>query len=653
MATIEDLLIKIGVDTKSASKQADGFRKDMSKTWDGLKKGAAAGGAAVGLALVAGMQSVIESSKPVALLQAQLGGSAEFAGAAGKAAGDLYARGVVDSMDTAAGTIKALFQNGLLPKDAAQKDVDRIAGKLSTLSTISEEESGKVAAAVQQMVRNGIVKNVDEGMDLMVAGIQGGVNKSEDIFDTMNEYGTQFRKLGLDGATAMGLMNQAIQAGARDSDTAADALKEFSIRAIDGSKASSDAYKALGLDAKKMTDIMAKGGDFANEGLATVLDSLRKMDDPVKRNAAAVGLFGTKAEDLGDALFAMNPETAAKALGDMAGAADKAGQTLEQSAGAKLEAFKRKAIGELTEQIVKLLPAIEATFGWLAKNSSWVQPLAVGLGLLAAAIGIIVAVQWAWNAALALSPVTWIVLGIIALIAVIVYLATKTTFFKTIWEAVWGFLKMVGAWFAGPFANFFVMLGKKIAAFAVGAWNMVKAYFGFWYGLFIKVRDWGVQAVIWLVKKWVSFVDYIRAIPKKISSALSRMWDGLKSGFRAAINWVISRWNGLSFTIPSVTILGKTLGGGTLSTPNIPMLADGGVVPATPGGRLVVMGEGGEDEVAAPVSKLPDLGGGRDITIVLTADDSKAGRVLVELLRPVVKEKGGDVQVVIGQKKRG
>lgn len=652
MATLEDLLIKIGIDSKGAKKGAEGLKRDLSKTWDFAKQGAAVGGAAVGAALIAGMQSVIESSKPVALLQAQLGGSAEFAGAAGKAAGDLYARGVVDSMDTAAGTIKALFQNGLLPQDAAQKDVDRIAGKLSTLSTISEEESGKVAAAVQQMVRNGIVKNVDDGMDLMVKGVQGGVNKSEDLFDTFNEYGTKFRDLGLDGATAMGLMSQAIKAGARDSDTAADALKEFSIRAIDGSKAAADGYKLLGLDAGKMTAAIAKGGDFANEGLAIVLDKLRAMKDPVKRNAAAVGLFGTKAEDLGEALFAMNPETAAKELGNLGGAADKAGQTLEQSAGAKLEAFKRKAIGELTEQIAKLLPAIEATFGWLAKNSSWVQPLAVGLGLLAAAIGVIVAVQWAWNAALAVSPVTWIVLGIIALIAVIVYLATKTKFFQTIWAAVWGFLKKVGAWFAGPFAGFFVMLWQKIVAFAKGVWNAVLLYFGFWYGLFNKVKGWAGAAIDWLVSKWKSFIGFIKSIPGRISGALSSMWNGLKNGFRAAINWVIGKWNGLSFTIPSVTILGKTLGGGTLSTPNIPMLADGGLVPATPGGRLVIMGEGGEDEVAAPVSKLPDLGGDRRIVIELHGDDSKAAAYAVQVLRTAVKDKGGDVQFVLGQRKR-
>lgn len=34
------------------------------------------------------------------------------------------------------------------------------------------------------------------------------------------------------------------------------------------------------------------------------------MKDPVKRNAAAVALFGTKAEDMGKALFALDPSKA-------------------------------------------------------------------------------------------------------------------------------------------------------------------------------------------------------------------------------------------------------------------------------------------------------------------------------------------------------
>lgn len=643
MSTLADLLIEIGIDAKEVAKGASEVEGRFQKTWKGMQTAAAIGGAAVAGAVLAGIDSVIESSKPLATLNAQLGATGPLAEDLGKAAGDLYSKGVVGSMEDATAAIRAVWQNGIVPEDATAEEISKVGSQLSNLATIAEDEVGNVSNAVKQMMRNGLVKNSQEAMDLLVKGVQNGVNKSGDLFDTFNEYGTQFRKLGLDGADAMGLMQQAIKGGARDADTAADALKEFSIRAIDGSTAAADGYKALGLDAEKMTAQIAKGGDGAKAGLDTVLDRLRAMKDPVKQNAAAVGLFGTKAEDLGAALFDMDVTGAADGLGKVGGAADQMGQTLEQSAGAKLESFKRQAQGALVEQMAKALPAIQAVWGFMQRNSSWLKPLAAGLAVLAVAIGVITAVQWAWNAALALSPVTWIIIGVIALVAAIVWLATKTQFFQTIWAAVWGFLKgigrwfagpfkdffvntwniiwnffkRVGAWFAGPFAGFFVMVGNKIKAFAMGAWNIIKAYFGFWQGLFQKVVQWGVNAVVSLVKKWQSFWSTISGIAGKIKSKLAGIWDGLKNGFRSAINWVIGKWNGIRFSIPSFSVLGKNFGGGSIGVPRIPQLADGGLVRARPGGTLVNVGEGGQDEAVVPLNRAPDLAQSREAPTVV------------------------------------
>jgi hypothetical protein len=618
VSTLADLLIQVGIDSKGVDKGAAGMESRMKKTWGGIKAGAAAGGLAAGAALMAGMQSMIESSKPVALLQAQLGATGEFAGDIGAAAGKLYARGVVASMEEATGAIKAVWQNGLVNEDATTAEIEQVGASLSNLAMISEDEAGNVANAVKQMLRNGLIKNAQEGFDLLARGVQKGINKSGDLMDTYNEYGTQFRQLGLDGATSMGLMNQAIRAGARDADTAADALKEFAIRAIDGSTASAAGFKALGLDAEKMTAQIAKGGPEASAGLGTVLDKLKAIKDPVKQNAAAVALFGTKAEDLGQALYAMDPQSAADGLGKVAGAAQKAGDTLEQSAGAKLESFKRTAQSALVDQLAKAIPYIEATFGWLSRNSSWVTPLAIGLGVLAAAIGVMVAVQWAWNIAMTANPIGLLVVAIAAVIAVIVYLATKTQFFQIIWAKVWGFMKAVGAWFAGPFANFFVMVGNKIAGMAKWVWSKVAAYFGFWFGLFNKVKGWVGAAIGWIKDKFVAHIAFIKSIPGKISGALSRMWDGMKSGFKSAINYVIGKWNGLQFTIPSFSILGKSFGGGSIGTPNIPQLGDGGIVKASPGGTLVNIGEAGEDEAVVPLGRGPsDLGGRGDRPMIV------------------------------------
>ncbi len=240
--------------------------------------------------------------------------------------------------------------------------------------------------------------------------------------------------------------------------------------------------------------------------------------------------------------------------------------------------------------------------GW-AKMAAEMAAYAVKQAVITGAAKVEAAAQWLWNAAMTANPIGLVIAAIALLVAAIIWIATKTTWFQTIWKYVWGFLKQVGAWFAGPFANFFVAVWNKIVAFAKGVWNAIKLYFGFWQGIFKKVMSWGLSAVNYLRDRWNAFIGFVAKIPSKVSGYLSRMWDGLKNGFRAAINWVIGKWNGLRFTIPSFSVLGQSFGGGSIGVPRIPQLAAGGIVKARRGGTLVNVGEGGRDEAVVPLNR--------------------------------------------------
>ena len=85
-----------------------------------------------------------------------------------------------------------------------------------------------------------------------------------------------------------------------------DAVKEFSIRSIDGSKTTIHAFESLGLNADEMMATFAAGGDEASIAFQGVLTALMDMDDEVQRDALGVELFGTQWEDLGtDAMAAL------------------------------------------------------------------------------------------------------------------------------------------------------------------------------------------------------------------------------------------------------------------------------------------------------------------------------------------------------------
>ncbi|MFJ4794015.1 phage tail tape measure protein [Kitasatospora purpeofusca] len=325
-----------------------------------LKGGLAAVGLAAAAVLTKGFMDALDQGAINGKIQASLGTTPETASRYGKAAGQLYAKGVTDNVEEAAQGISAVMRSGILPPDATNAQIESITGKVTDLSKTFELDLGQTSNAVGQMLKSGIAKDGTEALDILTAGMQKMGPRADDMADTMNEYSTKFRDLGLSGADAMGLMAQGMAMGARDTDTMADALKEFQIRSTDGSKASAEAYEAIGLNAEAMTKKIAAGGPGAKEGLQQVLDGLKGIKDPADRSAAAVGLFGTKAEDLGAALYAMDIRTAVAALGDTAGAAERMGTALHDNAKTKLEGFKRAFEVGVTDFLGdKVIPSLE------------------------------------------------------------------------------------------------------------------------------------------------------------------------------------------------------------------------------------------------------------------------------------------------------
>ena len=303
--------------------------------------GVAAIGLGAGAMLAGAIKDGMQAELGRDMFQAQtgvtVGQARKFAAAAGEAYADTFGESVAGNLDTA----RNALASGLLDPGATQRDAEHMIQSLDGVSRILSEEIPAVSRAASQAIKTGFAVDAQDAFDLLVKGSQNGLNVSEDLIDTIVEYGTQFRQLGLTGAESMGLMGQAVKAGARDTDTAADALKEFAIRAIDGSKASQEGYEALGLSASEMSSQIALGGESARDGLELVLTKLREIEDPVERNAAAVALFGTKAEDLGEAMYAMDLSTAVQSMNDYEGAAKSAIAVMNGNAATSVEGAMR------------------------------------------------------------------------------------------------------------------------------------------------------------------------------------------------------------------------------------------------------------------------------------------------------------------------
>lgn len=323
----------------------DGLGKKLA----GFAKAGVAAVAAVVTALAAvGTGFALEKSRADALLAGQVGAGPQQAKELGKVSGQLYAQGWAESIGQAADAVRATIENQLIPKDAGAAAIEAMSTRTAALAAQMGDDFGRVGAAVSTMLRTGVAKDATQAFDLLTIATQKGVNKSQDLLDTMIEYSVQFQALGIDAPKALGLMVQALGAGARNADVAADAIKEFAIRSKDGSALSAKAFAALNLDARKMFQTFARGGPEADAAMKLVIDRLKAMKDPVERDAAAVALFGTKAEDLQAALFAFDPTTAVDALGKVTGASD-AFIDSQTSAGQRVDALWRGMMLKIAE----------------------------------------------------------------------------------------------------------------------------------------------------------------------------------------------------------------------------------------------------------------------------------------------------------------
>ena len=372
----------------AASKAGDEASEGFSERFKGgLKKSMAVVGAVGGAIAAKGFLDATSKEAGSDLLAARIGLSPEESARIGKIAGGLYGNAYGADLGQVNDAIDGIKVNiGDLGK-FSNAELTGMGAKALDLSKIMDEDVGRVTRGVGQLMRNGMAKDATEAFDLITAASQKLPKEMRgELLDTIEEYAADLSSLGLTGPEAMGALSASVKAGARNTDLAADALREFSIRGVDGSKASSEGFKALGLDADEFAAKLGKGGPEAKKATSEVIQALAAMSDPIAQEAAGVALFGTRYEELGiKAITALDPATAA--MTDYEGAAKKAGDTLNDNTATSVEGFKRKASEMASNLAAKAIPHLEKLGRGFAGLPGPAQAAIAGLGGLAVAAG--------------------------------------------------------------------------------------------------------------------------------------------------------------------------------------------------------------------------------------------------------------------------
>lgn len=631
-----------------------------SKLGDMLSTAGAAAAAAAGAAVVAGLWSAVEQEQQQDRWAASLGLSDQQAEALGARAGDIYTQAYGESLEevqTALGAVMSTMG------DIGRDEMDRATVAALNLADVFETDVATSVSYAQGLITNGLARDTDHAMDLMTTALQRApMAMRENVLEAMDEYDTFFSQLGVSGERAFGLLVDAAADGQYAIDKSGDALKEFTIIVGSDLARATPIMEQLGLDAGAMANSILAGGEQAGAAFGQIVDGLLGIRDPAEQAQAAIGLFGAPLEDLGtenipDFLGALR--STGEGLGDVSGAAEAMGDQLGGNAATRIEAFKRRALQGLTDFIGgTVIPGITRLADWLGPRlqpfietgrqvlgsivtwmrEHWpqiqetVESVMTSVGDVIGSVVELVQAIWAeWgDEILAVIENVWpqiqrqiegamnVIKGIIE---------TVTSLIKGDWSGVW----------------------EGIKAIFSGAWDAISGMVGQAFGaLKVLVGDKLTAAKDEIVRIWNNVVDFVTGLPGRIGRAVSGMWDGIKDAFRAAINWIIDRWNGLSFTLPSVSAFGVTIGGNTIRPPQIPRLWHGGTITSA---GLALVGDRGPEMLSlpagaqvSPLDRLPDLGGTSDhrpIVVYTMLDGKVVSKVVVDNVGRDTRRRGG------------
>ena len=457
---------------------------------------------------------------------------------------ELYKNNYGESLEDVADAMAKVAQN---TKETDPSKIKQLTQEALTLrDTFGYDVSESMRAANMLVDQFGL--SGEEAFNLIAQGAQNGLDKNDDLLDTINEYSVHFEQAGYSAEEMFAMLKNGTEAGTFSVDKLGDAFKEFGIRMKDGT--ADDAIKKLGLSVDDTTAKFAKGGDSAKQATSEVIKKLFELQDPLKQNTLGTELFGTMWEDLGadgvKALMNIN--------GEFDATADTMGEINEikyNDVGSQLSELGRTVQIELLQPLVsEIIPPVKEFVGWLISNSSTVCAAIGGIGAALATMAVANVImglvqafqaykavtegatiaQWALNAAMMANPIGIIIALIVGLVAAIVILWNKNENFR----------------------NFFINAWENIKEFFGNAIDGVKNKFAEWGESFENIKS--------------AVGDFINNIKSKFSewannikNSILQLGDNIKNGFNNAIDtvkqkfqeWGTSLINFATSTIPN------------------------------------------------------------------------------------------------------
>lgn len=601
----------MGQAQKAASKTGDAIGKALSA---GFKVGVAAAGAFTTALVKIGTE-----------YQAATGQISAATGATGAELESLqgvmenvYGNNYGDSMADVADAVATVSQQ---MKGLSDGELQSVTEGAFALRDVFQYDVAESVRAANALVNNFGISG-DDAMNLIAAGAQNGLDFSGELLDTISEYSVQFAKVGIDADQMFQIMQAGADSGAWNLDKVGDAIKEMSIRVVDGSDTTAAGFQAIGMDADIMAQKFAAGGETAQQAFQETIQALAGMEDPVQQNIAGVNLFGTMWEDLG-------PEVVAQ-LASITDEAYAAGDELQKmqevkydnlgdalkGLGRQLEVELLPLANELTSFLTDILQ--EVNFDGLAEGiAEAFSAVQAVVGPLLSPVMDLVSQLFSGDAFSQLGSVLAGLSG--PLQSLTQYLQPIIGAFLQMAQNVFPVFVAVGQTVAGAISQIFQALSPLMAPLqqlAMSIFPAISAVLGAVGQAFINLVNVvmppitglisflmpAFQGLLTILQNVINFITNIftanwSAAWQNVTNIFGTIWGGIVGLVKGPINAVIGiinsaigAINSISVTIPDWVPLvgGQTLG---FNIPQIPMLATGGTIEQP---MLAVVGDAPE-----------------------------------------------------------
>lgn len=516
-------------------------------------------------------------------VNAYFGETGEAAEQSAETIQNVYASGVGDSLEGVADAVLAVKKNLGELDDTELENLAKQALTLEQLYGIDMNETLRGAKAL--MTQYGLT--AQQAMDLIVAGTQNGLDKTNELGDNLAEYTGKFKQAGYSAEEYFQLLNNGLDNGAYNLDKVNDAINEVTNRLADGTIA--EAIGGYSEQTQNLFVAWQNGEATQKQVIDSIVSDIANCTNQQQALNLATTAFGTMAED-GSLKFITALSSVGDTYRDVTGAAQEltdATITPAQEMQGNIRGVQQ-ALAPLGEQLQKLantiLPPISTAlqvvgkvFGILPEPiQNFVIVLGALISVFTALVPVIAAVAISVGALnVALLPIIGVIAAVAAAIAGIIAIIQNwgaiSTWFGNLWSSICSgigtMVENVKAWFStlwthlqsvwNGICNVVQVAVMLIGSILEAAWNIITLPFqliwqncgetitNVWNSITSTVSA-GINAV-WSV---------ISSVLTAIQTFMSGVWDAISNKVSAAFNAISgvasSVWGAISNTISSI-----------------------------------------------------------------------------------------------------